>query len=316
MVAQRIEALRRLLREGGSGGQAKLDAISALAHHTVWVAKHGGGAYRLLTNRDGLRALPVFTTREAMEEAAFRLGWIEPDGRLGLHEEIGARAAFRYVLEAKIDALLIDFGSEHALDIFREDLDEFLKPYQKSSTGSWAVLPSVTRERRKSSFEQLEIVQAAAQEREATGVASPVVSNPHGIGGERGEPLAQGQALQEAPSQVSGGTASGHHGEKQAIPSQPIVGRVAAPTLQPEDAIFECLRGIFRNYPEVEWACWGTWQGQVAVGLRVDERMRARIGELAAKIHEAVQAHTVLLDEPAAFRAAKAEAIVFYPWRR
>jgi hypothetical protein len=95
--------------------------------------------------------------------------------------------------------------------------------------------------------------------------------------------------------------------------------RLAPATAVPTDELLDQLEALLRAYPEVEWACVGATAEGPALGLRIDARVRQRVDEIAARIATATMptpAAAVLLDDPQHFRAAKSEALVFYPWRR
>jgi hypothetical protein len=52
------------------------------------------------------------------------------------------------------------------------------------------------------------------------------------------------------------------------------------------------------------------------LALRIDPRMRKRLEPLAEEVAKASGLVVVTLDDPAHFKAAKGEALVFFPWRR
>ena len=92
--------------------------------------------------------------------------------------------------------------------------------------------------------------------------------------------------------------------------------RFAAPFSSPEEAMLDRLEAILRGYPEVEWACLGIANGTPAIGLRIDMRIRNRVGDLATAVQQAGQLAVVVLDDMTHFKSAKSEAFVFFPWRR
>jgi hypothetical protein len=82
-------------------------------------------------------------------------------------------------------------------------------------------------------------------------------------------------------------------------------------------ALLDMLELVLREYPEVEWACFGMTQHGLSIGLRLDARARGRISELATEVGRVSNgAPIVLLDDPQLMRAARTEAFVFYPWRK
>ena len=94
----------------------------------------------------------------------------------------------------------------------------------------------------------------------------------------------------------------------------------------PSDQLLDALSGVLRDYPEVEWAVFAsTARGPVAplptVGLRVDTSFRTRVGEIIPALKQTADTHgatvdVLLLDDPKLMRAARAEQLVFFPWRR
>jgi len=94
----------------------------------------------------------------------------------------------------------------------------------------------------------------------------------------------------------------------------------------PSDELLDALSAVLREYPEVEWAVFANVaRGPVAavptVGLRVDTSFRTRVGEIIPALKQAADAHgatvdVLLLDDPKLMRAARADQLVFFPWRR
>ena len=75
---------------------------------------------RTLTNSSGETALPIFTARALLEEAAMRFGWQLPDGtlpaRLTRIEEL-----LRESEAAGVPLLIVDIASDHALELDEHD---------------------------------------------------------------------------------------------------------------------------------------------------------------------------------------------------
>ena len=94
----------------------------------------------------------------------------------------------------------------------------------------------------------------------------------------------------------------------------------------PPDALLDALSEVLREFPEVEWASFfvasrGPTDARPTVGLRVDTSYRQRINDIIRGLRGAAdeQGATVdvmLLDDPKLVRDARAQAIVFFPWRR
>ncbi len=119
--------------------------------------------------------------------------------------------------------------------------------------------------------------------------------------------------VDEAPDATFGGSASG---EVQLVP-------LAAP---PQDVLLDALADLLRDYPEVEWAAFcnasrGPAAAQPAIGVMIDSSFRERIGEIARGLQRTGTAtgatlDVVFLDTPELMREARANGMIFYPWRR
>ncbi|MGF1466658.1 MAG: hypothetical protein ACFCGT_11030, partial [Sandaracinaceae bacterium] len=135
-----LGALHRLLVDARAGGQAKVDALVALAQRTVRVVPWPGGVegWRTLVNSEGMAALPVFTDDDEVQEAARRFGWLEPDGTCG-SREIGTRAAFSYAREHDLSYVIIDIASAHRLEVGRDEFAPLLtNAARRDSSGPFA----------------------------------------------------------------------------------------------------------------------------------------------------------------------------------
>ncbi len=324
MTERQNEALKRLLVDASVGGQAKVDAIVALSQRTLWVVPWDGvEGYRTLVNSSGLAALPVFTTEAELTEAAQRFGWLTPAGSVA-HAEVGARAAFTYARDKNLGFVVVDIASEHSLEITRDEIEPLLvggrardsnlmaAVTRKSEPGMSAVSPraptpppgSVAPAARSGTPTPVGVAAVrmptpaampAVAPASAPAVAAPS-SLPAGALPPRVEPAAQEHANATA----------------QVLPST----RLFPPASAPDDALLDKLEAILRGYPEVEWACVGSASATPAMGVRIDARMRTRVGALAEGVAKAAGLAIVTLDDMAHFKAAKVEAFVFYPWRR
>jgi len=97
----------------------------------------------------------------------------------------------------------------------------------------------------------------------------------------------------------------------------PVSARLT-PLKSPADAVqLDMLELVLREYPEVEWACLGMVDGALSIGLRVDPRVRQRIDAMCAELGRVSNGTpVVLLEDPNVMRAARTEALVFFPWRK
>ncbi|MCZ7683629.1 MAG: hypothetical protein M5U28_34600 [Sandaracinaceae bacterium] len=93
MTDAQLAAFRRLLSDAHRGGQAKVDALLALVQRTIFVVPWPGGieGWRSLVNRDGVAALPIFTDKKELEEAARRYGWLDARGEAPSRRSARAR---------------------------------------------------------------------------------------------------------------------------------------------------------------------------------------------------------------------------------
>jgi hypothetical protein len=129
MPDQALDAFRRLLKEGASGGQAKVDALLALAQRTVHVATwtEGGDEYRTLINGNGQSALPIFTDQAELDRAASHFGWVDEGTPKPPRRELGAREALRYVVAHRLDFLVTDIASPWRLEAEAAEIEPLLE---------------------------------------------------------------------------------------------------------------------------------------------------------------------------------------------
>lgn len=141
-----IDALRRLLRDAVDGGQAKVDALIALAQRSVFVAAwpEVEQGYRTLVSSDGVVALPIFTDIDQLYAAANRFGWREPSGVVR-HEEIEARHAFQYIITQDLSYVVVDIASDCCLEVEQSELEPLLSPRAlRDSQGPFAGVGKLT----------------------------------------------------------------------------------------------------------------------------------------------------------------------------
>ncbi|MCB9601634.1 MAG: hypothetical protein H6724_12220 [Sandaracinus sp.] len=332
-----LEAFRRLLADGAGGGQAKVDALVALSQRTLFVATWtaGGEDYRTLTSSQQQSALPVFTDVTALQEAAARFGWLGPDGGVP-HKEVGARQVFRYVLAHDLGFLLVDVASPHALECERAEVEPLIATRPRSeSSGPFAAVGRISES----------MLQAVKPTRPSSvgGVPAPVVS-PEALdqSSAAGRPSSSGTArpvgsasAPRPPSSTSGPRPEGFTvGQGTLDPSRTsatfggggATTQLSALKQEPSDDLLDALVGVLRGFPEVEWAALflaarGPVQPQPTAGLRVDTAYRSRINEIIQGLRQAADAagaslDVLLLDDPKLMRAARADGLLFFPWKR
>lgn len=316
-------AFRRLLADGASGGQAKVDALVALSQRTVFVATWtpGGDDFRTLVNSNGQNALPLFTDPEQLQLAGQRLGWVGPDGSV-THREVGARQAFTHLVSHSLGFLIVDIASEHSLEAERAEIEPLLSSRRTDSAGPFAAVGRI-------SETMLQAVKPTPRPMEA--VKPPTDLPPGAMEG--GLPAAGARPPSTPPSSPPGpppgvtATTS-----KDGVSPQATFGSGASSvsvqpmTDPPPDALLDALSAVLRGFPEVEWASFfvaarGPTDARPTVGLRVDTSYRQRINEIIRGLRDAADGKgatvdVMLLDDPKLVRDARSQAIVFFPWRR
>ncbi len=335
-------AFRRLLAEGAEGGQAKVDALVALAQRTVYVATwtDEGDDYRTLINSHGQNALPIFTSRDQLKEAGQKLGWLGPEGSVPA-KEIGARAAFRHLVAHDLGFLIVDIAAPHTLEVERAEIEPLLSADRSDSAGPFAAVGRI-------SSTMLQAVRPTPRPMPAVNAPSelpegalppadsvlpsepPASGDGHrGAGGDlppagRRASSVPPPTRQEPPAGVTASTST----VQGAITFGSGAGSVtvAALSVEPDDALLDALSDVLRGFPEVEWASYfmasrGPTDARPTIGLRVDTSYRARVQDIVAALRgkadeQGASVDVLLLDDPALVREARARAIVFFPWRR
>jgi hypothetical protein len=281
-------------------------AISVLRSAELWAATWPTDAsfLRTLTNSNGVTALPLFSDERELHDAALRYAWLAQDGQTP-RRAMPLWEAIRLAKRQKAQLVVIDFGSEHALELDEGDVDllsavpSSRPPHANAMHGSAMKVrstpppPSDNEVRRASS-------RPGANEEKGSGTYSPlrprsVTPNPgaHAVAATFGAtPTATMQALEATPA---------------------------------ED-LLEVLDDVLREYPEVEWACLVTSaradsKQSPSVALRIDPAFRKNISELTRRLREVSAAvgtrHDVLvLDTPEQMKQARLLGTPFYPWRK
>jgi hypothetical protein len=308
-------ALHRLLADAQQGGQAKVDALIALAQRTLWVVSWPNPAdgYRTLVNSGGMAALPVFTERALLDSAAERFGWVATDGTIAA-SEVGARQALSFARERGLAFVVVDIVAEHSLEIAQSELEPLLTPAaRRESQGAFSGAGRIST--------------ALMQSVRPTPAPMPAVGGPIRAPTPPPGTLSPARPLVHAPppgsspggvrAPSSPGSVSAHveNGDPSALVAATRLMPLAS---TPDAALVDRLDAALRNYPEVEWGCLGlVSSGQMVLGLRLDARMRSRLDALRTDVGRVSNAMPVaLLDDPGVMRAARAEAFVFFPWRK
>lgn len=297
--AKTNEALVRLLKDAGDGGQAKVDALVALSQQTVFVATWGGSStgFRTLLNSSREAALPIFTSESELDTAARRYGWLDPQGNVSMRE-VGAREALHHAVAQEVAYVVVDIAADHSVEISPEEIEPLMSPAaRRDSSGPFAVVGKVSDSVRKAVDSKL-----------------PPSMDGTGTGANPRVPAGPG-----APTTGTTGTLP-----TEGLGTGPLEKvSLHAPPMMPEDATFDAVSEVLRRYPEVEWASIvGTAaQNSPLIGLRIDTAYRARVDEIVGHIKASAEATgvavgTVLLDNAEVMRRARQEGVVFYPWRK
>ena len=328
----RNAALHRLLVDAQLGGQAKVDALIALAQRTVFVVPWPNPAdgYRTLVNSNGMAALPIFTDAQMLQDAATRFGWVDGHGNVA-HTEIGSRQALTFARDRNLAFVVVDIAAEHSLEISAAEIEPLLTPAaRRESQGPFAGAGRISSSLMRSVQPMSAL--AAAASRSITPppgsipAASPKSTPYPGTLAQR--PQVQAPPPGSSPGNIGSPSASKAGGSSPGMiavvqakgpPSPMLPSQRLTPLKSMVDAQqLDMLEIVLREYPEVEWACLGLAQGgTLTIGLRVDARMRSRLDVLATELGRVSNGMPlVLLDDPQLMRAARTEAFVFYPWRK
>jgi hypothetical protein len=316
-------ALRRLLADASAGGQAKVDALVALSQRTLFVPtwRFGEDTFRTVVSSAGVAALPVWLDFEALEEAARVFGWTLPDGRVPARE-VGARAAMSHALANNL-LLIVEMGSDHALEIDGEEMRPLLTPQaRRESVGPFAAAGRTASS----------LLQAVKAPTPPGGTRPPSVRPPPGYvpAGDAVSPAVPSAPAVPPPAAPAGAgpaTAAGAAPAASATFGGSSGGVSIGPLgSAPADTLLDALSAALRAYPEVEWAMLasvarGPAAAVPAVAMRLNPAFRTRIDEVVGAVRRAAAAQgaaldVLLLDDPQLMRSARAAGAPFYPWRR
>jgi hypothetical protein len=280
-----LAAFRRLLADAHQGGQAKVDALVALAQRTVHVVPWPSGieGWRTLVNSEGVAALPVFTSLDELETAAQRYGWLDARGAVA-SAEVGARAALNYAVRERFSFVVVDIAADYALELAREEFEPLVTHApRRDSSGPFAGAGKVS----------------SSLMRAVRPTPPPMKAS---------EIHAQIAAARMRPSEPPPASA-----ELAIVPL----------SSEPSEALTDAVSAVLRSYPEVEWASFcavsrGPGATMPTIALRIDSSYRQRVSEIVRSVRGAGGASALdvlLLDDAAMTRAARGQGVVFYPWR-
>jgi hypothetical protein len=296
-----LEPLRRLLESARDGsGEAKVDALVALSQRTLFVAtwEPETAGFRTLENAKKETALPVFTGVDIYPVARARFGWPETT----VVREIGARQAFRYVVDNNLTFLVVDVGTGHAFEASPNELRPLVAPPPRHASGPFASVG-------KTSSQLLQAVRGSDHPPppDSARTSTPSVPPP------------KLESLRAPPAPVV-------PSPSRPPPAPPTGGDdVVLETLDaaPDEALLEALGEALAGYLEVEWAAYcraarGPYPAQHAVALRLDP-YRDRLPEIveslrASALRVGVVLDVILADTPHLVRLVRERGALFHPW--
>ena len=322
-TSSQIAAFHRLLADANAGGQAKVDAMVALVQRTIFVVPWPAGieGFRTLVNSEGVAALPIFTTRDELEEAARRYGWLSADGSAP-SAEIGARNALNYATQQNLTYVVVDIAATHALELLREEYQPLLSDAaRRDSQGPYAAAGRISTTLRQ------RVTPTPGSIPAADPIAPPAIPSGTIPGGEGRPPSSPGTLVSPStrPASSPGLTVSAAFDPSAATFGGGTSVTLAALAQAPSDELYEALTNVLRGYPEVEWASLcaaarGPSAPVPTVGLRVDTSYRQRLNEIRDALRRTADEQgaaldVLLLDDAELMRSARAFG-VFYPWRK
>ena len=333
-------ALRRLLADAGAGGQAKVDALTALVQRTLFVPTWGGSdEYRTIASSAGVSALPVYLDVGALKDAAHRFGWTAPDGAVP-HKEVGARGALGHALAQNL-LVIVDMGLPHALELEPAEIKPMLAPPSRRDSSFGPLRPTPRPGSTPSpvlrptpppgSLSPASVTPPTGtplprRPTPAPGSLSPARSDSISVPTLYGEQVGSASEPRRSASAVfkppSGAVATATFGGGQSV------GGVAVGPLgsQPSDALLRALAEALRAYPEVEFALVasvgrGAASAVPTVMLRVDTTFRTRVAQIISAVRQAgvgqgATLDVLLLDDKELMRVARNVGLPFFPWKR
>ncbi len=275
-----------------------MDALIALSQRTLiaplW--EDDSDEFRTLKNSNGELALPLFTDESELEQAARQFGW-----NSSLSKEVGARAAFNHSISADIGFVVIDIMADHKLEIERPEVDALLAQARLSSPDPFAVVGKASSQ----------ILQAVESKSKPEAPSSGERAAEQQTDARNSDLATTVEIEDQAPSHTFLATDTARF-----VPLQS----------DPADELLSDLSDVLRGYPEIEWAAFGAVSEDErnalpTVGLRADPSYRDNVPDIVRKLREkgrtrGTALEVLLLDEPKLMRAARADAVVFFPWRR
>ena len=133
-VGAELQGFRALLERAEGDDATRSAALDALLERSMQVATWPGSgeALRTLRNAKGEQALGLWSGEDTLVASALQLGWHTAAGALPMRR-VEAREAIEAALAQGVAFVVIDLGSEHALELAGDELSLLLAVKQKRS---------------------------------------------------------------------------------------------------------------------------------------------------------------------------------------
>lgn len=350
-------AFRRLLRQVGGDERARVDALVALSQRTVFAATwptDPESGVRTLTSSGGETAMPVFTGLDILKDAASRFGWNNPDGTLSWRE-LGAREALRRAVARGVQMVVVDIGTDHAVEFARSEIEPLIAvggrsdstgPFAVSNKLSSALMSAVRGTSRPPPISDDGEGSGARPRSDYPGagkiaILPPDPPMPSRVPRVSTPPLGSRSASMSARSGSSGNTPAQRRQSEippgRARSITPDASRLTGPLADPTGMTFRApatlpssdaldqIADAIRRFPEVEWASATTAEKdgatQPMIALRVDPAHRMRLADLNRSVRLASEdagatMGVVVVDDPIQVKSARQVGVVFFPWKK
>jgi hypothetical protein len=295
-----VVALKAALAAAARDPNLRARAVAALRGAALWAATWPTDPtyLRTLTNSDGVTALPLFSEERELHDASQRYAWLNVEGQAP-RRTIALWEAMRAAKQQKAQLLVIDIGTEHALELDEGDMELLSAPPSSKPPQRTQKLRSTPPPADATAVPRAS-ARPTSSEGPGSGTYSPlrprtVTPNPdaHTVSATFGAtPTATMQALETPPS----------------------------------EELLDELEEVLREFPEVEWACLVTGaradhKQSESVALRIEPAFRKNLDEIAQRLRE-VGSHrhatydVLVLDTPEQMKQARQIGTPFYPWRK
>jgi hypothetical protein len=324
MPATRDEAfLRLIILASTDGGDARVDALLALAQRNVFVPTWfaGDGNFRTVFSSGGISGLPVYTTIPELEEMSRRYGWLMPDGKV-CYREVAAMVAMSHALSQNL-LVLLNMGSEYALELDTDELRPLVANANNMTQGPFSGAGRL-------GASLSDVVQRRTPPPPRPTSSPGVLASPFNLN--QIARLPPGYETRPAIALPNERPSSAPGENRVSLPPDTKVVSLASGTelsalaTPPTDELLDALDAVLRQFPEAEWACIASvakppTPSVPTICLRVAENFRTRVAEIATALKTAATQENAtldvfLLDDVAATRGARHVGRPFFPWRK